>query len=446
MAQQVRRMTEVDQDLVIDVLSKFDAAQDGFLPKATLVPALLAVGLAEQTVQQLLFDVGAADAEIVPYRALVECVWACADSYEPLSTDGAQELAARLKAAAAAGEAFSAAELASAVRALRRLGGQPAESVDWMKLREVLATSAHLSHKDWARTVGFSSDLARLLPGPDDSAFRQIFERVLTGGGWDAAVAASEARDADVKPWVVLVTGLNGIRKTTCIYQPWFRKMLSQALAMQGDSSLAESELPDGGNSFFRQLDFIVATVAAEDFRRLYTVEDVGAYAALKDAIFARQRTVAELWGALLVKEAQKKRVNIMAETSGRDPGMFTYVDHLFPDDSYRKIVLRFEINDIGFAEASVDTRMLGEMRDGQAALKQSAAARQLVNINAGGPYGSKALAGVQADSDARWEEVLRGDLAKSWHRAVFSITARADAEWTVQAKGADETFVFAKR
>ena len=32
------------------------------------------------------------------------------------------------------------------------------------------------------------------------------------------------------KPWVVLVTGVNGIRKTTSVYQPWFKKALAAAL------------------------------------------------------------------------------------------------------------------------------------------------------------------------------------------------------------------------
>jgi len=48
--------------------------------------------------------------------------------------------------------------------------------------------------------------------------------------------------------------------------------------------------LPTGANSFFRQLDFIVATMANEDFRRLYQddVGDLNQYAQLKSAIFAR--------------------------------------------------------------------------------------------------------------------------------------------------------------
>jgi hypothetical protein len=47
-------------------------------------------------------------------------------------------------------------------------------------------------------------------------------ERILQEGTNGAAKHATE-RPASVKPWAVLVTGVNGIRKTTSIYQPWFQ-------------------------------------------------------------------------------------------------------------------------------------------------------------------------------------------------------------------------------
>ena len=67
----------------------------------------------------------------------------------------------------------------------------------------------------------------------------------------------------------------------------------------------------------------MVATMANEDFKDLFQVDDVSTYAALKDSIFARYRTVAEMVGVLLVRQAQAKRMNIMVETSGRDIAMF---------------------------------------------------------------------------------------------------------------------------
>ena len=42
----------------------------------------------------------------------------------------------------------------------------------------------------------------------------------------------------------------------------------------------------------------------------------------LQDAIFARHRTLAEIIGVLLVRAAQRKQMNVMVETSGRDIAM----------------------------------------------------------------------------------------------------------------------------
>lgn len=46
--------------------------------------------------------------------------------------------------------------------------------------------------------------------------------------------------------------------------------MLQQALGDQYVGPM--DELPDGQNSFFRQLDYMIATVASEEFRELYRV------------------------------------------------------------------------------------------------------------------------------------------------------------------------------
>lgn len=93
-------------------------------------------------------------------------------------------------------------------------------------------------------------------------------------------------------------------------------------------------------NFICRQLDYMIATIANEEFRSLYEVDDIRLYASLKDAIFARFRTIAEVLGVLLIKEAQTKKMNVMVETSGRDIGMYHYVNHLFPEESgYRKLV-----------------------------------------------------------------------------------------------------------
>jgi len=335
--------------------------------------------------------------------------------------------------AAANGCRFTDQELDRAVRSLQNL----TESLDFDTLRAALAESAHLSHKDWAVTEKSSAALAALLPGgPDDPTFRALFQRVLGDGGWDAAAAAAADRPTGCKPWAVLVTGVNGIRKTTCMYQKWFKQALAEALTLQGEDAVPPKELPDGDNSFFRQLDYVIATVANEDFRMLYQIDDVETYAKMKDSIFTRYRTIAEMWGMVLVREAQKRQMNVMVETSGRDPAMLGYMDHLFPDDQYRKLIVHFTINEIEFAEDSVDTRMLGEMESGRKASGAAGDTLQLISANAGGPYGSNVLRQVEEQSNKVWRRVLdpKDELGKGWTRASIRIEAQPSLDWTARA------------
>jgi len=368
----------------------------------------------------------------------------------PEGAAAALALAAEAKAAAAGGVPFSEAELDRAVESLKRAGGSLESPPGWAALRGLLQRVAHQSHKDWARTGDFAQDASGFLAGPDEPAFSSIFRRVLEGGRWPEAAAAAAARPASAKPWAVLVTGLNGIRKTSSLHQTWFKEALAQALADTCGDVPPKDELPDASDSFFRQLDYIIATVANEDFRSLYKIDDVDAYAAVKDSIFARYRTVAEMWGVLLVREAQKKGLSVMVETSGRDIAMFHYVDQFFPDEDYRKLVLNFEINDISFAETSVDTRMQKEMQAGRAAIERSAETMDIISVNAGGPYGSKVLAKVQEESRRVWQDVLHGGkVAGSWYKASFLVEARQDGPWTVRAGGLEaagsrEAFEFA--
>ena len=135
-------------------------------------------------------------------------------------------------------------------------------------LGDLLAQTAHTTHKNWPETAEASERLADIIAGPDDAVFQKVFQRVLEGGGWEKAVAAVASRGAASKPWAVLVTGLNGIRKTSSLYEPWFQEVLAEAMGMDSMNPQV-ADLPYGENSFFRQLDFIVATLANEDLAAL---------------------------------------------------------------------------------------------------------------------------------------------------------------------------------
>ena len=177
------------------------------------------------------------------------------------------------------------------------------------------------------------------------------------------------------------------------------------------------TSLPCGSNTFFRQLDHMIATLCNEEFIRLYSytrdmlVVDIDAkgemhqeqpssdiiqlYSNMKAAIFSRYRTISELLGVILLREAQGIPINCMVETSGRDVAMFHYIDHFFPAATYNKLALHFTINDLQCAKTSVDQRMIDEIQSGIAALDKNNIF-DIINANVGGPYGSEVLAEIQ--------------------------------------------------
>jgi hypothetical protein len=371
--------------------------------------------------------------------------------------------------------------------------------VDMDDVANFLRDVAHLSHKDWERTSSNSDRLCRSLSASSDdvsedsfplsSHARQLLERILQDGNWQGAVDHAKALSSSTpslsssneqSPWAVLVTGVNGIRKTTSMYQPWFPQLLQEALVcptVDGKSNVPPLKaLPTGTNSFFRQLDHMIATLCNEEFSRLYawsasqlnqgnddsstgggdtrtatttrkrnadgshadpipSEETVQKYSDYKAAIFSRYRTLSELLGALLLKQAQLVKINCLMETSGRDVAMFKYVDHFFPESSrYNKLALHFTINDLSQAKNSVDRRMIEEIQAGARAV-ETGDAFSIVYTNQGGPYGSKVLADVQRDSDMVWEtEVMSGNVGKDWYKATIAIHAHPTEPWTAQA------------
>jgi hypothetical protein len=132
--------------------------------------------------------------------------------------------------------------------------------------------------------------------------------------------------------------------------------------------------------------------------------EVIERYTNLKAAIFSRYRTLSELLGALLLKQARKRGMNCLMETSGKDIAMFQYVDHFLP--KHNKLALRFQINQLDLARTSVDERMKSEIFAGM----QAHTVQQVIRSNQGGPYGSQVLPDIQRDSDAVWHDQVATD------------------------------------
>ena len=380
-------------------------------------------------------------------------------------TSGIAERTKNMAARAAAGDPLTDSELDDVVNSIKNIAPKET-SINYDALRSLLSEIAHISHKDWTRTGNNSECFGRvLLPEGLSSNAIQMLDRILEEGNWNGAETYAVQKRTDHTPWAVLVTGVNGIRKTTTIYQSWFPDLLAEALiAPEGyDTGFDRGSLPCGANSFFRQLDHMIATLCNEDFAQLYaligkelkdgeepTKDLMRQYSNLKAAIFTRYRTLSELLGVWLLREAQTLKSNCMMETSGRDIAMFHYVDHFFPTD-YKKLVLHFTVNDLSCAQQSVDTRMLMELKDGIEAL-MGMDAFKVIYANAGGPYGSEVLAGVQEASDRVWNEVvLNGnEIGRDWYKATITINAHQTEPWTAQAVCPDgslgTTFSFERR
>lgn len=411
----------------LSLLSAADSEEDGYLPKETFKSILLEVdrSSSEEQLESMFTAAGSgvvSDGR-VRYRDFLSWLYGGHD-VSPVDT---------------------------AVRSMRNMG--VLDAAREQALRLVLERSMEVPYKEWPRLVGFAGELAAALGGGPTDAFEPLFHRVLQDGGWEGALQAAAARPAGEKPWIILSTGVNGIRKSTMMYQDWFPEVLLEALPPEQRSSVNTSWLPTGRNSFFRQLDFLIVSVANSELPKLYAAQNLEDYVRTKESIFSAHRTLAELWGILLVQEAKKKGLNIIIETTGKDDVMFKFVDLLFDDHSYRKLCLHASVNDVSIASTSVDARMISERKAGIAALKEPQVlpqdcTKKLIDSNQGGTtYGIDNLRKIEAQSETLWEQLNSGESAldTSWALAGVAIHASTDpAAWTASAaKGSSKRYNF---
>jgi hypothetical protein len=95
-------------------------------------------------------------------------------------------------------------------------------------------------------------------------------------------------------------------------------------------------------------------------------------------------------------------------------------------------------------AQDSVDRRMIQEIQAGMEAV-EAKDNFSVIYANRGGPYGSEVLPGVQQDSDAVWQTILRNNDDKSvghdWYKATIAINAHPTEPWTAAAVRPDGSF-----
>ena len=97
--------------------------------------------------------------------------------------------------------------------------------------------------------------------------------------------------------------------------------------------------------------------------------------------------------------------------------------------------MVHFTINDIKYAEKSVDERMKSEILAGRRSLA-SGNIKQIVAANAGGPYASSQLKKVQEDSDNAIKMVFdnQNNCWNQWYKARIHVDGHEVAPWNVRA------------
>ncbi len=109
-------------------------------------------------------------------------------------------------------------------------------------------------------------------------------------------------------------------------------------------------------------------------------------------------------------------------------------------------MAIKFEVNDVKFAEVSVDERMQNEIQNGKQVVRKTfddefARAKEVIDVNQGGPYGSEVLKSVEKAADSCWhDKFVMNESFKNWHKAVVKITAYENQPWTAHAIRPDGT------
>ena len=114
------------------------------------------------------------------------------------------------------------------LRSLQELA--PAESTIDGRCRGAARGDRHAAASG-SSTCAAADELQALLGDPSDDGFCAIFDRVLRDGNWAGAAACAASRRRR-RPARVVPFGNNGIRKTTSVYQPWFKPARGQPLGV----------------------------------------------------------------------------------------------------------------------------------------------------------------------------------------------------------------------
>jgi hypothetical protein len=192
-------------------------------------------------------------------------------------------------------------------------------------------------------------------------ALKEILPHVFTGGNWDNAISITKKQ-----PAVILVCGLNGIRKSSSMNKDdRIKDIISRNLKhLQYDPD----SMPSGKNSFFRQLDYVISSITSAFFYDLYSNKpniDTDIYGKIKKNIFNVVARLNAVWISLITYIATERKKHIIVEAVGNNTNAITTINNTFTN--YNKVIIYFQLEkgNIQYAKDSVTKRLENDLSNG---------------------------------------------------------------------------------
>lgn len=112
----------------------------------------------------------------------------------------------------------------------------------WDSVTRLISSTAHLPAEEWPKSYKeWSQSLfAQTVDDTEYIKFQRLFGKFLSSGGWEKALLAAQRRPEDYKPWLVVVSGISGIRKKHSVMQPWFRVLIEEAIGRTREWATAQ--------------------------------------------------------------------------------------------------------------------------------------------------------------------------------------------------------------
>jgi hypothetical protein len=153
----------------------------------------------------------------------------------------------------------------------------------------------------------------------------------------------------DIKPWVVVIMGLNGIRKTTAMKDDQIKTLIYEALPKKIQDYYDKDFMPSANNSFFRQLDFIVPSLASKFFEMLKDLNSIDLYKLGKHKIFSTYGLFFGNWLNIISNCIGSVGCNMLIEATGQNylqSHLINRNEKFSAYNKYNKLIIRFSITE----------------------------------------------------------------------------------------------------